>query len=77
MNAWRSGHIDLRFSIYDFQLSQRLLRFAQDDKGKKQWAGADLNRRHTDFQSVALPTELPAHIVLALSVSSAEFSRKK
>ena len=24
------------------------------------WAGADLNRRHTDFQSVALPTELPA-----------------
>ena len=23
------------------------------------WAGADLNRRHTDFQSVALPTELP------------------
>jgi hypothetical protein len=29
-------------------------------KGLKQWAGADLNRRHTDFQSVALPTELPA-----------------
>ena len=26
------------------------------------WAGADLNRRHTDFQSVALPTELPALI---------------
>ena len=25
-----------------------------------EWAGADLNRRHTDFQSVALPTELPA-----------------
>jgi hypothetical protein len=25
-----------------------------------QWAGADSNRRHTDFQSVALPTELPA-----------------
>lgn len=24
------------------------------------WAEADLNRRHTDFQSVALPTELPA-----------------
>jgi hypothetical protein len=26
-----------------------------------EWAGADLNRRHTDFQSVALPTELPTH----------------
>ncbi len=25
-----------------------------------EWAGADLNRRHTDFQSVALPAELPA-----------------
>ena len=31
-----------------------------------EWAGADLNRRHTDFQSVALPTELPAlsHLTL-------------
>ena len=28
--------------------------------GKKEWAGVDLNHRHTDFQSVALPTELPA-----------------
>jgi hypothetical protein len=25
----------------------------------QKWAGAELNRRHTDFQSVALPTELP------------------
>ena len=25
----------------------------------KKWAGVDLNHRHTDFQSVALPTELP------------------
>ena len=25
-----------------------------------EWAGVDLNHRHTDFQSVALPTELPA-----------------
>src|SRR5690606_41811938 len=23
------------------------------------WSGAESNRRHTDFQSVALPTELP------------------
>ncbi len=28
------------------------------------WAEVDLNHRHTDFQSVALPTELPARIVL-------------
>ena len=28
---------------------------------EKWWAGAGLNRRHQDFQSCALPTELPAH----------------
>src|SRR4029453_12395741 len=27
----------------------------------KWWAGTGLNRRHQDFQSCALPTELPAH----------------
>ncbi len=26
------------------------------------WAGAESNRRHEDFQSSALPTELPAHV---------------
>src|SRR5580765_5451020 len=31
---------------------------------KKWWAEAGLNRRHQDFQSCALPTELPAHRVL-------------
>ena len=25
------------------------------------WPKAELNRRHTDFQSVALPAELPGH----------------
>ena len=29
-------------------------------KNLQEWAGVDLNHRHTDFQSVALPTELPA-----------------
>src|SRR5882762_9299792 len=28
---------------------------------KTWWAGTGLNRRHQDFQSCALPTELPAH----------------
>ena len=28
---------------------------------KSWWAGTGLNRRHQDFQSCALPTELPAH----------------
>ena len=27
---------------------------------RAKWAGAELNRRHQDFQSCALPTELPA-----------------
>ena len=29
----------------------------------KKWCpGADLNHRHADFQSAALPTELPGHL---------------
>ena len=28
----------------------------------KTWAGRELNPRHRDFQSLALPTELPAHV---------------
>ncbi len=28
-------------------------------QAKVRWSGRDLNPRHTDFQSVALPTELP------------------
>ena len=27
------------------------------------WAKAELNRRHKDFQSFALPAELPAHLM--------------
>ena len=34
-------------------------------KHLRNWAGPDLNRRHTDFQSVALPTELPALMATA------------
>jgi hypothetical protein len=26
------------------------------------WVRAELNRRHSDFQSDALPTELPTHV---------------
>ena len=26
------------------------------------WLGAELNHRHKDFQSSALPTELPSHV---------------
>jgi hypothetical protein len=29
----------------------------------KWWLGAELNRRHKDFQSSALPTELPSHSI--------------
>ncbi len=29
---------------------------------EKRWLGTESNRRHTDFQSVALPTELPSHM---------------
>ena len=32
--------------------------------GAFQWPEPDLNRRHTDFQSVALPTELSGLLVI-------------
>jgi hypothetical protein len=28
---------------------------------KRRWRGTELNRRRRDFQSLALPTELPRH----------------
>jgi hypothetical protein len=34
---------------------------------KRIWLGAESNRRHEDFQSSALPTELPSRIALPLS----------
>jgi hypothetical protein len=36
----------------------------QNRRPKHRWCpGAELNHRHTDFQSVALPTELPGRLV--------------
>ncbi len=35
------------------------------------WAGAELNRRHADFQSAALPTELPARASVGTARSGA------
>jgi hypothetical protein len=32
------------------------------DQGRRWCPGAELNHRHTDFQSVALPTELPGRL---------------
>ena len=37
------------------------------DRKKGKWSGADLNRRHADFQSTALPTELPDQRRLSLN----------
>jgi anaerobic selenocysteine-containing dehydrogenase len=31
-----------------------------DEAYEEKWAGSELNTRHRDFQSLALPTELPA-----------------
>ena len=34
-----------------------------ENKGEKEWRGTESNRRRRDFQSLALPTELPRHRV--------------
>src|SRR2546421_4959840 len=45
-----------------------LLAFARDQARSslklKMWLGPELNRRHADFQSAALPTELPSRNVI-------------
>jgi hypothetical protein len=41
------------------------LRILFESKGFIWWAGAESNCRHEDFQSSALPTELPAHCTSA------------
>jgi integrase len=44
------------------------------DSRKKAWLGAESNRRHVDFQSTALPTELPSRLSMRHEVCGA--SRK-
>ena len=39
------------------------------------WAGTELNCRHADFQSAALPTELPAHIAPSNTATTIELLR--
>src|SRR5205085_2294277 len=39
-----------------------------------EWAGPGLNRRHMDFQSIALPTELPARQNAEILGVKAEFA---
>ena len=35
-----------------------------DERNLRWWPGAESNCRHEDFQSTALPTELPGHIYI-------------
>ena len=69
MSPKRGGHPFFSKSYTDVpapahKLSQSRVKApdGQDGGGalrSEQWSGAESNRRHTDFQSVALPTELP------------------
>lgn len=34
---------------------------------KLRWLGTESNRRHMDFQSIALPTELPSHTIYIIN----------
>ena len=48
----------------------RRIRFVRTTKRKKRkwWPGTELNCRHRDFQSPALPTELPGHTYCFLDI---------
>ena len=39
----------------------RSIAFSQTSLPLHKWRGTESNRRHTELQSVALPTELPSH----------------
>ena len=54
LTAVLSTSIDLTHALQRKPLTGRALR--------SKWTGPGLNRRHTDFQSVALPTELPVRL---------------
>jgi hypothetical protein len=49
MTGERKGIIDLKSG------------YSGDWEGKGEWRGTESNRRRRDFQSLALPTELPRH----------------
>ena len=49
------------------------LREAQGASRARWWPGADLNCRHHDFQSCALPTELPGHVAEPTGFEPATF----
>jgi hypothetical protein len=38
--------------------------------GYEAWLGAESNRRHVDFQSTALPTELPSLLPMEVDTNS-------
>ncbi len=59
-----SNHRTRREQIYS------LLRLATSlSLHNKRWLGTESNRRHEDFQSSALPTELPSHTAYLINIT--------
>ncbi len=51
--------------------------YARSGNRQTWWLGTESNRRHEDFQSSALPTELPSHKMLSLNIQLHEMVKKK
>ena len=58
----RLGHKKRRITVSRTKKQTPRMRVYQEFQW---WSEADLNRRHADFQSAALPTELPDQVVCA------------
>jgi hypothetical protein len=72
VTGWHSNQLNYRTSIFKGRLSIYGLKAAAINllptafdaftiSWHSVWSGRDLNPRHMDFQSIALPTELPDH----------------
>ena len=50
-----------KLALYQAELRPVGKSFPRATRAQKKWLGTGSNRRHADFQSAALPTELPSH----------------
>src|SRR5438552_18715644 len=65
-NSFPKLAFSFTFAVFE-RVRFTMVKFLISHRRNGVWLGAESNRRHEDFQSSALPTELPSRIALPLS----------